>query len=212
MISQGFKNNLEMTGAILMSLAALLSTWCGFQNSRWSGVDSSKLTEVNLKHSIAMEKTLVLNQQYAADGMMTLNFTNAVVEGKQNLIDFYMKGMRPELKKIMAKWLYSRNLIDSNAYPHPMAMPEYLDLYNKQYAEGEKLRREAQASWKIASHAGRVADNYLLLSILFSAILFLGGIESKFDLMKVRIMLLSLSGLLFLFSLYRLILLPFMHG
>lgn len=212
MIQERFKNNLEMTGAILMSLAALLSTWCGFQNSRWSGIDSSKLTEVNLKHSIAMEKTLVLNQQYAADGIMTLNFTNAVVEGKQNLIDFYMKGMRPELKEIMTQWLDSRNLIDSIDYPHPMAMPEYIVLYNKQYAESEKLRREAQASWKIANHAGSVADNYLLLSILFSAVLFLGGIESKFDLMKVRIMLISLSSLLFLFSLYRLLLLPFMHG
>lgn len=62
MNQENFKNNLEMTGAILMSLAALLSTCCGFQNSRWSSVDSSILAELNLKHSIAMEKTLVLNQ------------------------------------------------------------------------------------------------------------------------------------------------------
>jgi hypothetical protein len=83
MTSQRFKNNLEMTGAILMSLAALLSTWCGFQNSRWSGIDSSQLAEVNLKHSEAMEKTLVLNQEYMTDGIVMLNLTNAVVEGKQ---------------------------------------------------------------------------------------------------------------------------------
>lgn len=212
MTSQRFKNNLEMTGAILMSLAALLSTWCGFQNSRWSGIDSSQLAEVNLKHSEAMEKTLVLNQQYMTDGFMTLNFINAVVEGKQNLIDFYMDGMRPELKKVITKWLASKPLQNPAAYAHPMVMPEYIDLFNTQNAKSLILRKEAEADRAIANHAGKVSDSYLRLTILFSAVLFLGGIESKFDLMKVRLMLLALSSLLFLFSMYLLVLLPIDRG
>lgn len=122
--------------------------------------------------------------------MMTLNFPNAVVEGKQDLVDFYIKGMRTELNKIMTKWLESNPLANTEAYPQPMAMPGYIELYNKQNATGVKLRKDAQKGWAIASHAGKVSDSYLLLTILFSAVLFLGRIESKFDLMNVRIMLL----------------------
>lgn len=159
-----------------------------------------------------MEKTLILNQQYMTDGFMTLNFINAVVEGKQNLIDFYMDGMRPELKKVMVKWLASKPLQNPIAYAHPMVMPEYIDLFNKENVKSLRLRKEAEANRAIANHAGKVSDSYLRLTILFSAVLFLGGIESKFDLMKVRIMLLALSSLLFLFSMYLLVLLPVDRG
>lgn len=212
MTSERFSNRMELASAIVMSLAALLTAWCGFQSSRWSSIQNVQLAEANLKSSAEMEKTLDATQHYMMDGIITLNFINGVVEGKQDLVDFYLARMRPELSQIMTKWLESKPLENKEAYPHPLATPEYAEMIKKQNAESETLRKEAEASRATALHADKIGDNYLLLTILFSAVLFLGGIESKFDVMKVRIMLLSLSGLLFLFSVYRLVLLPLAGG
>jgi len=212
MNSERFSNKMELASAIVMSLAALLTAWCGFQNSRWGSIQSVQLAEANLKHSDAMEKTLDATQHHMMDGIIALNFINGVVEGRQELCAFYIARARPELSKIMAEWLESKPLENKEAYPHPLASPEYAEMIKKQNAESEALRKEAETSRATALYADKIGDNYLLLTILFSAVLFLGGIESKFDAMKVRLMLLSLSGLLFLFSVYRLVLLPLAGG
>jgi hypothetical protein len=134
------------------------------------------------------------------------------LKANKDLVDFYMHAMRPDLAKVMTKWLDSKSLQNTAVYAHPMALPEYIELYNKENAESLKLRKEAEYNRAVANHASKISDSYLRLTLLFSAVLFLGGIESKFDLMKVRLMLLALSSLLFLFSMYLLVLLPIDRG
>lgn len=198
----------ELAGAIVMSLAALLTAWSGYQSSQWGSVQSLQMGEANLRNSEAMERSLEFNQRYGMDGILVLNFVNAVVENKTNLVDHYLKSIRPDLSKLMRDWLATDPLNNPKAIQQPLAMPEYQELLKIRFLAAKQLEEQARDCRKKALEAGEYSDKYLVITILFSTILFLGGIESKFDDVRVRSLLISLSGLILLFAVYRLTILP----
>lgn len=210
MSAEAHTYKIELAGAILISLAALFTAWCGFQSSRWNGLQNHELAEENRKNSAATEKTLNFNQYRLFDGILALTMMNATAEGKQSLIDFYLARLRPDLSKVMKQWIDSKPLENPAAYPNPLAQPGYAAMVEAELGKAEAWRKEAEAHRNTALHADKTSDNYLLLTIIFSAVMFLSGIESKFHIVKVRMALVFLSAALFVFAIIRLVELPLM--
>jgi len=58
-------------------------------------------------------------------------------------------------------------------------MPEYIELMKKDMAEADKLSQQAEGSRNEAQKANNNSDNYSLLTVVFSMVMFLGAITSK---------------------------------
>jgi len=88
--------------------------------------------------------------------------------------------------------------------PGPFVMKEYsLELKKKRAAaprRGEKARRARKAS--------EISHTYLLMTVLFSVVLFLGGITAAFERKRIRVVLLALAVLVLTAALITLAFLP----
>jgi len=172
-------DKLQVTNTLILAIATLAITWCSYQGVLWNGVQTFKLGDSNKFARLAQQKTIVTGQNRAMDEAILIGFVRAAIEKKQDIVDYSLRGVRPELSKIMSAWLLSNPFENPTAYPHPMAMPEYLELMKKDMAEADRLSQQAEESRNEAQKANSNSDNYSLLTVVFSMVMFLGAITSK---------------------------------
>ena len=172
-------DKLQVINALILALATLAITWCSYQGVLWNGIQTFKLGDSNKFARLSQQKTIVTGQNRAMDEAILIGFVRAAIEKKQNIVDYSLRGVRPELSKIMSEWLSSRPFENPTAHPHPMAMPEYLELMKKDMAEADGLSQQAEESRNEAQKANSNSDNYSLLTVVFSMVMFLGAITSK---------------------------------
>jgi hypothetical protein len=197
---------LQMINTLILAIATLAITWCSYQSVLWNGIQTFKLADSNKFARLAQQKTIVAGQNRAIDEAIIIAFVKAAVEKKQDIVDYALRGLRPELSKIMTEWLSSRPFENHAAYPHPMVMSEYIELLKKDMAESEKLSQQAEESKDAALEANNNSDSYSLLTVVFAMVMFLGAITSKITYLRLDFAAIITAGiicigaLIFLFS------------
>jgi len=173
------RNRLEISNTLILSIATLAITWCSYQGVLWNGIQTFNLGDSNKFARLAQQKTIVAGQNRAMDEAIIITFVKAAIEKKQDIIDYSLRGLRSELSKIMSAWLSLKPFENSSAFPHPMAMPEYIEQVKKDMAEADKLSQQAEESRNAAQTANSNSDSYGLLTVVFGMVVFLGAITSK---------------------------------
>jgi hypothetical protein len=173
------RDKLQVINTLILAIATLAITWCSYQGVLWNGIQTFKLGDSNKFARLSQQKTIVTGQNRAMDEAILIGFVKAAIEKNQRIVDYSLRGVRPELSKIMSEWISSRPFENPTAYPHPMAMPEYIELMKKDMAEADKLSQQAEESRNEAQKANNNSDNYSLLTVVFSMVMFLGAITSK---------------------------------
>src|SRR4030095_7652577 len=139
-------DKLQVINTLILAIATLAITWCSYQGVLWNGIQTFKLGDSNKFARLAQQKTIVTGQNRAMDEAIIIAFANAVIEKKQNIVDHALRGIRPELSKIMSEWLSSRPFENPSAFLHPMAMPEYIELVKKDMAEADKFSQQDEGA------------------------------------------------------------------
>jgi hypothetical protein len=119
-------------------------------------------------------------------------YLRALSENQQHPAEFLFQRFRPEFKVAAEAWLKTQPLKNSSAPSSPFVMKEYSLVADK---EMQQLRQEEATKFNEARKANGTSDSYLLLTVLFSVALFLGGITAAFKRRKIRGMVLALSVL-----------------
>ncbi len=185
---------IEFLSAAILALAAVGTSWCGYQAARWRGKQAESFIEALAAQQNSIQKTnqAVLVQSLHVD--LFVEWASAVRQEDQQLADFLFERFPPELKAATAAWLTLEPEANPNAPPSPFAMPEYILEQNE---ESEKLSIMADKFFKQATQANLVSDNYVLLTVIFASVLFFGGISGKFQTRVIDLTMLSLAFVLF---------------
>jgi hypothetical protein len=191
--------------AFLLAVVAILAAWSGFASARWS-------TESSLKLAAASAARTEANQVQVA-GLVTKNFDastfndwfTAYVAGNQPAIQVAENRFRPGFRVAFDAWLATDPFTNPHAPPGPTYMPQYVE---PGAAQAAALTAKADALYSEGSADGNNADNYVRTTIYLASILFLAGISSHFSVRSARIGILGVGGVLLLFSVISLILLP----
>jgi hypothetical protein len=117
-------------------------------------------------------------------------YVSALTENNQRLADFLFQRFRPELKVATEVWLRTRPLKNPLAPPSPFVMKEYSLTLDR---ETQQARQEETTKFTEARKANEISDTYLLLTVLSSVALFLGGITAAFKRRPIRRTVLALS-------------------
>lgn len=205
------KKRFELIVALIVSFAAISATWASFEASAWngkSGGTSSKSSilraEANRAGSIAAEETLI-------DGMLWLEWQKSILVGRDELAGFLRDRFSPALEKAQEEWLAEAPVDEEGAplgaFPPqtPLTLPGYVPPNQK---KAQDLNAESEQLLDEGRQYSATGSSYVLLTVLFALVLFLGGLATRFDSPRLNKLLGSAALALLLFGLVRLALLP----
>ena len=187
-----WENWFELIVAVILGLATLGSAWSTYQSALWSGIQTFRLAESTAAGRRAAEKFVHATQLRAIDLALFETYLTAISENKQQLADFVFQRFRPEFKTATEAWLKTRPLKNPSAPSSPFVMKEYSLAVEK---ETQQARQEEATKFTEARKANETSDTYLLLTVFFTAALFLGGISAAFKRRKVKGTVLALSAI-----------------
>lgn len=198
------RGRLELLVAIVLSLATLASTWCGYQAGQWGGVAGSNQVAADTAERQAAENTIVGLQLRTQDGLVILELWRALRQGDSKASETIKLHMRPSLRQAVESSIAAGILTNPEA-PGPLQRPEYV-LPEEQRAAVH--REQAGQHRAKAGAAGERAGQYVLLTLMFASVLFFGGIAGTFTARRVRFGLAVVALASFLFAAARLLMLP----
>lgn len=178
-----FANRLELLSVMLMALIIIFTAWSAYQSTLWGGIQTFRLVDVNAANRQAAELNIQQTQYSMIDAMMFFQYVNAVNDNDQKLSDFYFERFRPDFKPAVQAWLDTNPFDNHDAPPHPFVMKEYKRTFAEQAEQKLKI---AESKMDEAQQANQNSDNYVLFTVIYASILFLGSIATKFSSIKLN--------------------------
>jgi hypothetical protein len=196
---------LDIASAILLSVAALASSWAGYQSKRWSGLQSSSYNTASIRWVQSSRIATFAYLYRSLDMELFIEWLNAYKDGDTERARFFEQRFRPEFKPAFEAWIASRPLENPAAPSSPFVLPEYRQELVDRAAQ---LEQEAGTASDHAQAANQQGDDYVLTTVIFSATLFFTGIASHFSKFRVRVALLGIAGIMALVGLVQLAIYP----
>jgi hypothetical protein len=190
------RQRLEVINTIILAVATLAITWCSYQSTLWSGVQLFKLAESSRFFGRSQQQTLLVAQRQQIDADVAINFMSAVIDNKQDHIDYYLKRGKAEVSAVLSEWLAQQPLKNEHSPVHPLAMPQYQKLTKQWLAKADADIATGQQLWAEAEKANNHGDNYVLLNVIFSMTMFLGAIATKMVRLKLVRTVLIIAGVI----------------
>ena len=161
----------------LISLATVLTAWCGYQAARWSTLATRQYQEASSTRLGAATHAARANALEIVDINLFLQYIIAVDENHIAVRDFIVKRFRPEMRPAFAAWLAAHPLTNPSAPTSPFVMPQYR-LGENELAS--KMQATAGEKFAAAQQANETGDDYVRLTVIFAAVSFLAGISTRF--------------------------------
>jgi hypothetical protein len=209
--SRRLDRRFELFEAVLLSIAALLAAWAGFQSAKWSGVQANSYSQAGASRVESTRSSTLAGQQSTVDVITFTQWLEAAES--EGLLDappdpgspyepdptqlsgFLYERFRPEFATAVEAWVATQPRIDPDAPPTPFAMQEY---EVAAALDASRLEAEAEGHAANARQANQRSDNYVLMTIMFATVLFFAGISSKMDTFRARALLLGVGTTLLL--------------
>jgi len=195
----------EITCAVVLSLATMSSAWCAYQSTLWSGVQTFRLAAAAKAGRESSAVHIEALQLRAIDVSMGINYMQAKHDGNTRQEKFLFDRFRPEMKKAVEAWLKTDPFNNPAAPQGPMKMAEYVQ---QELEDAKRLGEKSVREHTAAVHANANSDTYVLLTTMFATVLFFGGIAGTVDSRRLRISILSIALILFMVTLVVLATMP----
>ena len=176
--------------AMMLAVAIVAIAWCAYQSALWHTIETFKLRDVTSDVMNYVLKELQQGQRNIIGVETFTQYANALIRKEQNLRDFYYERFRPDLKVAVDAWLKTDPLNNPNAPPTPFAMKEFNTTFT---LEAEQFAKDSQLKLDEAHQAAKNSDDYIMLTVVYSAVLFTGAILEKMLHRQGRLILLIVA-------------------
>jgi hypothetical protein len=183
-------HRLEISGALVLALCGLASTWCSCDAALWSGQQSSHYAAANELQTRAAHDSTEGAQWAQIDVALFIAWSQAYAAHQQELVDFFEHRFRAEFRPVFEEWLKQQPLKNPNAMPTPFNLPSYT-IGVRQRASA--LAAEADRRTQQGEHANRQSDRFVRGTVLFALALFFAGVVQTFRRPLVKLILQGLS-------------------
>ncbi len=196
---------IETFTTILLSAATILSAWCIYEASQWNGEQYFRIEDENTADRKRLQKEIASHQRVAAEAQFFLQYVGAVTNDNGELVDFLRDRFPPHLKKAAIAWMAMDPLNNPDAPVSPMQMKEYV---LPETVDIVKYTEEAKNFKMAANTCDNHSDNYMLLSLILSSVLFFCGLSGTLDSRSNQLILLGFAMTIFVITFYFIIRFP----
>lgn len=175
---------LEILATAILALGSIVAAWSGNQSALWGSVQSSSYTQAGARRVEATRAAARAGQIIQIDIANFNNYAEARNAGDDRLAQFYERRFRPEFRVAFEAWLALSPLINPDAPPSPVLMPEY-SIAEEQRAVA--LTREAEELFARGERANTISSAYAVNGFITALALFFAGIAPRFVWRPVKI-------------------------
>jgi hypothetical protein len=186
----------ETWSVILISLAAILTAWSAYESQRWGGVQAADYTLANASRMESVRASGQATVKSAVDVNVFTDWVAAKAAGDQRLAAFLEARFRDEFVPAFEAWQRLPR-VDNIPPGTPFSLPEYR---LADQVKSDKLADRAGAYFQAGQNANQIADNFVLVSVLCASVLFFGGISTRLKRPSLKMTLLGVGSLLFLWA------------
>ena len=172
-----FDRWVDVASVILISLATVVTAWCGYEAARWTAIQTRSYNDASAFRVQAAVSAGRSNTLQTIDVATFLEYVRAVATHSTQEQDFIYKRFRPEMRRAVDAWIATKPLINPSAPSTPFAMPQY-ELKTTQ--EADRLNALASDRFAKATQSNELGDQYVRLTVIFAAVSFLAGISTRF--------------------------------
>ncbi|MFL5606732.1 MAG: hypothetical protein ACJ8AD_09825 [Gemmatimonadaceae bacterium] len=202
-VEAGHRLNILLTA--LLSVAALATSWAGYQASLWNGNQASHDGTATALRTNSTRETTRAGQLRIID-LQVFTAWVAAYTGNDTLVSaFYERRFRPEFRPAFAAWIASRPLRSPDAAPSPFNLPEYRLAAD---AEAGRLATAADKESVASQHANRMSDSYVLDAVVLAAVMSIASGAQGRSSARIRLCLLVIASVMCAAVLYRLVTSP----
>lgn len=180
---------IDVLAAVLLGVATIVSAFCGYQATRWTGEQSSNMATAANRQFESMRKAEAANREVLVDVATFFNFQQAIVRRDERMIQFTRAHARPEFRGQLEAWYQA-------AREHPDSAPSPFEgSYRPADAtEADRLRVEGLEASAAAAQASARGDRWVLHTVVVTLALFFLGIATQARLRLVSRVTLGIGG------------------
>jgi hypothetical protein len=196
---------LETASAIVLSTAALASSWAVYQASLWEGEQATQYSRGNSLRVQASRAALEGDALAGAELQVFGAWLEAAARGDKRLAAFYQVRFPAGLRTAFDAWMAYEPMTNPSAPSSPFLTPAY---HRPGQEASRRLDQAADESYAAGRRANGVSDAFQQSSTMLAAALFFGGIGQVFTRTRPRLVLLGVAVLALIVGLLRLASLP----
>lgn len=201
----GHDRAISIVEAVILSIVALLAAWSGYSAAKWSTHSSLLLAKASASRTKASLAETQATQIRTLDSVSFNAAEAAYLSHNSKLFALTLRRLRPGYRPAVHAWLALHPLKNPNAPPDPSYMPQY---HIPQEAQAHVLNAAADASFSAGEVAANRGDEYVRLTVLLAAVLFLVGIGSRFPVRVARYGLITVAAAILVVAVVQLLGLP----
>jgi hypothetical protein len=184
---------IEIAEAIVLSVIAVATAWCGYHAARWDGHQAflyGTSSRLRMEAAVAASEG---GQRRLLDVVTFNTWIRLKESNDEKTAAVYVRRFSPEYKVAFDAWLGTDPFNNANAPAGPTNMPEYR---NPLLMQADQLNREAGDTFDRGTEARENSEQYVRGTVLLATILFLIALAQRFNLHSVRVGLLLVAAIL----------------
>ena len=175
----------ETVVLIVLSITAVLTAWCGFESSQWSGDMSIAFTQASDARIEAARQAGVANAARQADLSIWGVYLQARAQGDSALGSYVEQRFTDHFRVAFRAWI-----ADGEQASGPFKMKEYVPPGTTEAAAADQ---RADRRFADALTFNKYGDNYTILTVLFALVLFFAATSTRLGSPRARWILLGVS-------------------
>lgn len=187
----------EIGEAVLLALVTLTAAWAGYSAAKWGTASRIDIASSSTLRQLATRDDLEAISLRNLDSSMFNDWFLAYAVNDPQKEAIAVRRFRPAFRVAFNAWLATNPLHNAKAPPEPTNMPQYKQ---PEQTQANRLDNVADEKFAQGNHDGSVSDDYIRITVVLAAVLFLVGIGSSFKLHSVRYVLITVGSVLLIVS------------
>lgn len=185
-VAEQWKDVGEVFAVVLLALTAVLTAWCGFEASKWSGAMSISFSQASSARITSSSYEGEARDNRMLDLSIYTEWLQAEANGEAGRATYVEDRFRPEFAVAFDAWR-----AEGMKEPSPFTRDEYVPTGQ---VEAETYSNLADEKFQTALVDNQRGDNYSILTVLFALVLFFTAVSQRNDALWSRWFLLGLAA------------------
>jgi hypothetical protein len=175
----------ETVVIIVLSITAVLTAWCGFESSQWSGEMSIAFSDASNARIEAARQGGVANAARQADLTIWGVYLQARAQGDTALARYVEQRFTDHFRVAYRAWV-----AQGESTQGPFKMKEYVPPGTTESAAADQRADKRFADALLFNQRG---DNYTILTVLFALVLFFAAASTRLGSPRVQLILIGIA-------------------